>query len=194
MTSKPTSKNAPKGCQASRRQFLQTTAGAIAATAVIRGCDKESASGPDGGDNNDSGTDPNGNNNGNDNGNNNTGPAPANRVVRVVDSSATSWDGDDASDFYQYAEQTVVDSMMEAGILSLTAKSSIEEAWQSLITYNDGELIALHVNAYATNDNSRKNNVCEPISAIIHGLVDVLGVPAENIVALFDAACEFGFY
>jgi hypothetical protein len=50
-----------------------------------------------------------------------------------------------------------------------------------LIPYSDGELIVIHINAYINDSNERKNNVGEPISAVVHGLVDLLGIPADRI-------------
>ena len=90
---------------------------------------------------------------------------PVNRVVRVIDSDATSWNGVDPDDFYQYADQDAVDAMVGRGVRELTGKSTDEEAWRSLVPYNNGEMVMIHLNAYNNNDNSRKNNVAAPISA-----------------------------
>ncbi len=164
---------------ASRRDFLKaTTAGAVAA--VVGSCDVEE-SGSDGGDSDrENGT----------SGVNDTGPtgpvtpAPENRVVRVTDPNATTWDGDDPTDFYQYAVQDVVDEMVAEGVMALTNTDSLEAAWQALVPYADGDLVAVHINAYTNSQNDRKNNVCEPISAVVHGLVDVLGIPADRVAVV----------
>jgi uncharacterized protein (DUF362 family) len=166
---------------ATRRDFLRaTTAGAVAA--VMGSCRAEESGFPDGGTDDGQGT------GGNDDGP--TGPVtppPENRVVRVVDSGATTWDGDDPSDFYQYAVGDVVDAMFEEGLTALTNTDSLDAAWEALVPYSDGDLVTIHINAYANNQNNSKNNVCEPISAVIHGLVDVLGVPPDRI-AVVDAS------
>ncbi|PKL39160.1 MAG: hypothetical protein CVV44_09855 [Spirochaetae bacterium HGW-Spirochaetae-1] len=107
---------------------------------------------------------------------------PVNRVVRVIDSDATSWNGVNPDDFYQYTDQDAVDAMVGRGVRELAGKSTDEEAWRSLVPYNNGEMVMIHLNAYNNNDNSRKNNVAAPISAVIYGLVDLLGIPASNIV------------
>ena len=84
---KPTSPD----CSATRRQFLQTTAGALAVSSLLAGCDKEEVGDEDGGEADNFGTDTNHDNNDSDN---NTGTAPSNRVVRVTDPASTSWDGE----------------------------------------------------------------------------------------------------
>jgi uncharacterized protein (DUF362 family) len=167
---------------ASRRGFLlTTTAGAVAA--VIGSCGAEESGAADGGPD-ENGTD------GDTEGVNDDGPTgpvtppPDNRVVRVVDPEATTWDGGDATDFYQYTVQSVVDAMFEEGLTSLTNTDSLEAAWQALVPYQDGELVAVHINAYVNTQNDRKNNVGEPISAIVHGLVDILGIPADRVAVV----------
>lgn len=165
--------------KASRREFLRaTTAGAVAA--VVGSCAVEESGSIDGGPDIGQGTE----------GVNDDGPsgpvtpAPENRVVRVVDPAATTWDGDDPTDFYQYGVQDVVDSMFEEGLMSLTNTDTLEAAWQTLVPYSSGELVAIHINAYSNNQNDRKNNVAEPVSAVVHGLVDVLGIPADRVAVV----------
>ena len=156
----------------SRRRFLQTTAAGAVATAVLgAGCSDEAAG--DGGDT-DSDT--------SDAGSGNVGDAPINRVVRVIDSGATIWSvGDSFSDFYQYGAQDVVDQMVARGLMALTDTASLSEAWASLIPYRAGDLVAVHLNGFVHNANDEKNNVYQPISAIVHGLVDLLGIPADKV-------------
>ena len=110
-----------------------------------------------------------------------TTPPSSNRVVRVIDSAATTWNGAIPTDFYQYTVGSVVDAMFEDGLTALTNTASLQAAWESLVPYNSGELVVIHINAYINTDNSRKNNVCEPISALVYGLVDLLGIPPGQI-------------
>ena len=56
----------------------------------------------------------------------------------------------------------------------------MKAAWEFLIPYQDGELIAILPNCIGAG-NSRKNNVYQVLSAIVYGLVDVMGVPANKI-------------
>jgi uncharacterized protein (DUF362 family) len=174
LTKKPIAADETESGLSSRRDFLLTTAGGAAA-AVIASCAGGGA-GSDGGDDGLGGGDTEINND-----TSGGGPAAANRVVRVIDSGATSWDGDDPSDFYQYAIPDAVDAMVSRGVQTLTGESTEEAAWRALVPYNEGELVVVHLNAYANNQNNAKNNVAATVSAVIYGLVDVLGIPADKI-------------
>jgi uncharacterized protein (DUF362 family) len=171
------SKSSKDGTQTtSRRAFLQTTAGVFTTAAIIGGCrDGDSAGNGEGGpDEEDSSSTPR-------DSSYIPGPTGNNRVVRITNPNATTWDGGSPADFYQYAVQNVVDSMIEEGVLALTGEQDLRAAWESLIPYSDGDLVVIHINAYVNNENDRKNNVAAPISAIVHGLVDILEIPAANV-------------
>ncbi len=173
----------PDPCRTSRREFLQATAAGVLATSVFgTGCDTplqlDDSHGPD------------------------TEPAdgdppvievgdrPDNRVVRVIDSAATTWTPEnDFTNYFQYGDQTVVDQMVERGLLALTGADSLEAAWRELIPYESGERVAIHVNGFVHQHNELKNNVVQPVSAIVHGLVDLLGVPPSK-VAVSDPSRE----
>jgi len=162
----------------SRREFMKITgAGAIG---VMVGCSSGSGNGSGG---------PNGEGDGGGGGTDGGGSdVPKKRVVRVIDSGATSWKpGDSWTDYYQYGVQSVVDSMFEQGLTALSGKSTLSDAWKSLITYRNGDLVAIHVNAYCNNENGQKNNVYQVMSALVYGLVDVLGIPASQ-VAVVDSS------
>ena len=103
-------------------------------------------------------------------------------MVRVIDSNATTWTpGDSWNNFYQYAKQDVVDAMFERGIKKLANKSSLKEAWEFLIPYQSGDLIAIKPNTIMAGDNDRKNNIYHVVSAIVYGLVDLMGIPPDKI-------------
>jgi hypothetical protein len=71
--------------------------------------------------------------------------------------------------------------MVARGVIELTGESDLEAAWRALIPYKDGDLVLIHLNAYVNGENSQKNNVAAPISAVIYGLADILGIPPESI-------------
>jgi uncharacterized protein (DUF362 family) len=108
-------------------------------------------------------------------------PPPLNRVVRVIDSASTNWNGQGWSDFYQYADVDVVADMFERGLTALTGAGSLEAAWKSLVPYKSGELVAIMPNLISGTSNSRKNNVWQVMDAIVYGLVDLVGIPPERI-------------
>lgn len=165
----------------SRREFLQATAAGVLTSSVLgAGCDTPLVL-----------------DDGIDTGTETGGPPvievgerPENRVVRVVDSGATTWTPENGfADFFQYADQTVVDPMVERGLLALTGADSLETAWRDLVPYETGQTVAIHVNGFVHQNNHLKNNVAQPVSAIVHGLVDLLGVPPSK-VAVSDPSRE----
>ncbi|MFH1260221.1 MAG: DUF362 domain-containing protein [Elusimicrobiota bacterium] len=116
------------------------------------------------------------------------------RVVSVYDSRATNWTyctsgcpyyGDDA-----YIDQTIVDRMIDRGMMELTGASTIEAAWTAILPlYQSGEKIAIKVNfntggSYTDND-AYLDAIPQPINSIIRGLKSI-GVQ-ETDIWIFDA-------
>jgi uncharacterized protein (DUF362 family) len=65
--------------------------------------------------------------------------------------------------------------------MALTNQRSAEAAWRALIPYQDGDLVLIHLNAWANNQNNQKNNIAATISAVVYGLVDLLDIPPSSI-------------
>lgn len=121
------------------------------------------------------------------------------RVAWAYDSKAAAWDG--RKGLYSDAEnnsQTRVDDMMEGVVMALSTKQTPREAWDELFrTFNEkkgkgytgykpGEKIAVKINL---NDNGGSNIIDatpQSVLALLHQLVDVVGVPQECIT-VYDA-------
>lgn len=111
------------------------------------------------------------------------------RLVHVHDVDATSWDF--GSSWYGYhVDQAVVDSMMEEGLLKLTATRNVAKAWSRLVPkYTAGQKFAIKVNfnnfsASGPDPDTEINALIEPVNALIRTMV-MFGVPASDI-SVFD--------
>lgn len=121
------------------------------------------------------------------------------RVAWAYDPKAAAWDG--KTGLYSDPDnnsQTRVNDMMEGAIIALTNQSSIAPAWDELFkalnakkgkgdtSYKKGEKIAIKINL---NDNGGTNIIDatpQSVLALIHQLVDIMGVPQECIT-VYDA-------
>ncbi len=119
-----------------------------------------------------------------------TQPNPS-RVVQIHSASATHWDfvtgwhGDHVS-------ATAVEQMVQAGLMRLTATSSVREAWETLIpAYHPGDKIAIKVNlnnARCSDDDNAIDALIEPVNALIGTLVSS-GIQQQD-VWVYDATRE----
>ena len=121
------------------------------------------------------------------------------RVAWAYDPKAAAWDG--RHGLYSDADnnsQTRVDDMMEGVIISLSNTDNLKGAWDELfrdfnqkkgkgaVGYKPGEKIAMKINL---NDNGGSNIIDatpQSVLALLRQLVDVVGVPQENIT-IYDA-------
>lgn len=116
-------------------------------------------------------------------------PPTGSRVVHVHNSRATSWNGQ--TDFWNYVDQTTVDTMVDQGMKALTGTSTVAEAWDSLLPdYSPGEIVAIKVNfnnSTACNDaDAQIDALMQPVNAVIRAL-KLIGVPEKNIW-IYDAS------
>lgn len=97
--------------------------------------------------------------------------SPNNRVVAVHDSNATNWDF--STGWYgDYVDQSIVDEMVNTGIMELTETKTIGDAWRTLIpNYVSGEKIAIKVNF---NDSSSYNDSHNKIDALMHPINPII--------------------
>jgi hypothetical protein len=135
------------------------------------------------------------------------------RVVWIRDPQATTWTGQ--IDYWNYVNQTRVNTMFDQALLALTQRSTPNAAWQVIIpNYQVGQTIGIKVNknnASSCNDtDSQMDAIAEPVNAIIRSLVS-FGVPQSDIwvhdtsrymaarfsskitdtnIKLFDAGCQ----
>lgn len=110
-------------------------------------------------------------------------PPTGSRVVHVHDSDATNWNG---SGWYgDHVNQSVVDSMVDRGVMELTGTSTRANAWRALIPNYSGGTVAIKVNF----NNEGRDNIIDalihPVNTVIQGLTDI-GVATEDIL-VFDA-------
>ncbi len=70
-------------------------------------------------------------------------PTPgASRVVPVHAPSATFWNGS-SNDYYNYVNQSVVNEMVDQGVMALTSTSTRADAWRALIPNYAGGIVAM---------------------------------------------------
>lgn len=112
-------------------------------------------------------------------------PLPgASRVVHVHAPSATYWDGS-SNYYYNYVNQSVVNDMVDRGVMALTGTSTRADAWRALIPNYSGGIVAIKVNFNNSQQGNLINALIHPVNAVIQGLLDI-GVPAQNI-RIYDA-------
>ena len=112
------------------------------------------------------------------------------RVIHAYNSMATSWDF--SSGYYgDYVNQSIIDDMVDQGLMRLTGESTVSQAWQTLIPdYSAGKAIAIKVNfnnCGGCDDSSIViDALIHPINSIIQGLKQI-GV-AEQDIWIYDAS------
>ena len=94
-------------------------------------------------------------------------------------------------DYWNYVNQSVVDAMVDQGLMALTGTATVTAAWTSLIpNYTTGEGIAIKVNfnnSTACDDTDAQiDALMQPVNALIRGLI-LLGV-AEADIRVYDAS------
>jgi hypothetical protein len=115
----------------------------------------------------------------------NAPPNPG-RVVHIRNAAATSWTGE--TDYWNYLNQTTIDSMLDQGLLELTGATSVVEAWQQLIPdYQTGQKIAIKVNF----NNSR---LCGSTVAVIDALMEPVNAVAKGLIAMGVAPSDICVY
>lgn len=117
-------------------------------------------------------------------------PPTSSRVVHVWNPNATSWNF--ASGWYgDYISQATVNTMTNQGLMTLTGKTSVVEAWQSILpNYSSGKGIAIKVNfnnqwENCTDLSNRIDALVEPVNALISGMLS-MGVQPQDIW-IYDA-------
>ena len=113
-------------------------------------------------------------------------PSNPGRVVHIRNAAATSWTGE--TDYWNYMDQTAVDSMVDQGLLTFTGASTVVEAWQQLIpAYQTGQKIAIKVNF----NNTR---LCESTVAVIDALMEPVNAVAKGLIAMGVAPADICVY
>jgi hypothetical protein len=115
---------------------------------------------------------------------------PYPKVVHVHDSQATYWDF--STGWYgDYVRQSVVDEMVEQGLMELTGATSVAQAWATILPdYLPSQKIAIKVNLNNSRNCADSDNaidaLIEPVNALIGSLIQA-GVQEED-VWVYDAS------
>jgi uncharacterized protein (DUF362 family) len=117
-----------------------------------------------------------------------TPPSNPGQVVHIRNAAATTWTGE--TDYWNYVDQAVVDSMVEQGLKELTGEATAVDAWRQLIPdYQAGQKVAIKVNfnntRYCDSTVVAIDAIIEPINAVVKGLV-AMGVEPSDI-CVYDA-------
>jgi hypothetical protein len=117
----------------------------------------------------------------------NAPPNPG-KVVHIRNAAATTWTGE--TDYWNYLEQEVVDSMVELGLKELTGEATAVDAWKQLMpNYQAGQKVAIKVNfnntRYCDSTVVAIDAIIEPVNAVARGLV-AMGV-APSDICVYDA-------
>jgi hypothetical protein len=115
-------------------------------------------------------------------------PELAGRVVHVHAPGATNWNGEPY--YWNYVNQDVVNEMVDQGLMELTGKTTVEEAWQFLLPdYEPGQGIAVKVNfnnATECDDmDSQIDAIIQPVNALVRSM-KLRGV-SEQDIWIYDA-------
>jgi hypothetical protein len=118
----------------------------------------------------------------------NKSPSYRGVVVHVHASNATSWNGQRR--YWEHVEQSVVDQMVDHGVMALTGALNAQSAWRVLLPhYQQGQKIAIKVNFNNCWTCSSTQGVIDalihPVNAVVASLGQI-GVAAEDIF-VFDA-------
>ncbi len=107
------------------------------------------------------------------------------QVVSVHDSNVTDYDYGTYSywEHVKHVNQDVVNNMVAYGVMALTGRRTIEDAWSTLIPYRSGESVVMKFNLNANGINKNNNfldGLPQTANAIIDGLTSI-GVPGNKI-------------
>jgi hypothetical protein len=104
------------------------------------------------------------------------------RVVRTCDANATWWDYQ--SDYYfDFVDQSAVNRMLFQGVRALMDMGSDRKAWGKLFPGDRRDAkFAIKVNCNNYSNQTNEIDATAPsINAVLLGLIEVIGVPPENI-------------
>lgn len=108
------------------------------------------------------------------------------RVIHVHASGAHDWNYS-ATNYWDHVSQSVVDSMVDEGIMSLTGQSTPADAWHSLIpNYQIGQIVAIKVSFNNNGAAGEIDGIIEPVNAIIRGLHTAR--VAYSSIVVFDSS------
>ena len=91
-----------------------------------------------------------------------------------------------STDYFNYVNQNVVNDMVDQGMMALTSKATVADAWRTLLpNYQTGQGIAIKLNFNNSGDPGYIDGLIQPVNAVVRGLKQI-GV-AETDVWVYDA-------
>jgi uncharacterized protein (DUF362 family) len=106
-------------------------------------------------------------------------------VVSVYDENATNWSGQ--SYYWNYVNQSTVNTMMTRAITALTGTATTNQAWLDILpSYSSGDTIAIKVNFNNEGDATDLNSLPQPVVALINQL-KLFGF-AESDITVYDTS------
>lgn len=110
-------------------------------------------------------------------------------VVSVYDENATNWSGQ--SYYWNYVNQSTVNTMMTRAITALTGTATTNQAWLDILpSYSSGDTIAIKVNFNNEGDATDLNSLPQPVIALINQL-KLFGF-AESDITVYDTSRRIG--
>jgi hypothetical protein len=110
------------------------------------------------------------------------------KVVHVHSNNATHWNGE--SDYWSHVTQSVVNEMVDRGVMELTSASTAADAWRALLPgYQPGQKIAIKVSfnnsTSCTSHGAAIDAIVHPVNAIVRGLLQIGATQSD--ICVFDA-------
>ena len=109
-----------------------------------------------------------------------------NKVITIKDERATNWNYNEEK-YLDYIDYSVVDDMVDEGILKLAGTNNLEAAWNIVIrNYNEGDIFAIKPNFNNINHWYKKCFTSpHVINSVVRSLVQYLNV-REKDVYIYD--------
>ncbi|MEJ5308887.1 MAG: DUF362 domain-containing protein [Anaerolineae bacterium] len=114
-------------------------------------------------------------------------PPGDSRVVHVHSNNATNWDYGN-SYYGNYVNQSVVNTMVDRGVMDLTGAASVAQAWQTLVPgYVPGKAIAIKVNFNNCWWCDKCVTSCEDWEIAIDALIHPINAVARGLLAAYPS-------
>jgi hypothetical protein len=112
--------------------------------------------------------------------------------VQIRAENVTTWNLG-GSDYWNHVNQSVVNTMVDQGVMNLTGQRTAAEAWRSLMpNYQKGQIIAIKVsfnNTYGSERSTVIDSIIEPVNSIIRGIKEAYPDDINNAsIVIFDSS------
>ena len=111
------------------------------------------------------------------------------RVVRTYHPHATNWDPVSDPLYYNYVDQSIVNNMVDEGVMALTDSADAQTGWNKVMyNYKAGDSVAIKINGNDFyGDPWSQTTLPQVINGVIKGLKSI-GVPENKIIVLETCA------